>query len=221
MDKFFAQEKIVFTGNPVRKDIRMSPGKKDEGIKTFGLDPEKKTILVLGGSLGARTLNESILAGAEKLVAAGVQVLWQTGRFYIEEMERRLPEEMRSHIHPREFIREMDLAYAVADVVVSRAGALSISEIALTGRPSVFVPSPNVAEDHQTKNALALVEENAATMVTDARAVHELTDEALALLQDTDRQEQYSRNLQKLAMPDADERIADEVLKLADKYRNR
>lgn len=221
MDKFFAQDKIVFTGNPVRKDIRMSPEKKAEGIKTFGLDPEKKIILVLGGSLGARTLNESILAGADKLVAADVQVLWQTGRFYIEEMERRLPQEMRSHIHPREFIREMDLAYAVADVVVSRAGALSISEIALTGRPSVFVPSPNVAEDHQTKNALALVEENAATMVTDARAVNELTDEALTLLKDTERQEQYSRNLQKLAMPDADERIADEVLKLAHKYRNR
>ncbi|MFA0962824.1 undecaprenyldiphospho-muramoylpentapeptide beta-N-acetylglucosaminyltransferase [Roseivirga sp. BDSF3-8] len=221
MDKFFAPEKIVFTGNPVRKDIRISEEKRAEGMKAFGLDPDKKTVLVLGGSLGARTLNEGILAGAEKLKGHDVQVLWQTGKFYIEEMEQRLPEAMRSHIHPRQFIREMDLAYAVADVVVSRAGALSISEIALTGRPTVFVPSPNVAEDHQTKNAQSLVEEGAAAMVRDGEAVKNLADEAIALLNDAKRQETFSQNLKKLAMPDADERIADEVLKLADRYRNR
>ncbi|MBC8111134.1 MAG: undecaprenyldiphospho-muramoylpentapeptide beta-N-acetylglucosaminyltransferase [Verrucomicrobia bacterium] len=213
MEQFFPAEKIVLTGNPVRKDIADAFSKKTQALAHFGLKADKKTLLVMGGSLGARTINESILAGLEKLVAADVQVLWQTGKFYFEKIKAdfQFPTEK---IKIYDFIREMDLAYALADVVLSRAGALSISEICLVGKPAIFVPSPNVAEDHQTKNAMALVAQHAALLITDAEAKEKLVFQALQLLADEKQQQALSQNILKLAQPDAAEKIVEEILKL-------
>ena len=215
MDQFFPAEKVVMTGNPVRKDIVDLKGKKEIGIKHFNLDETKPTLLVIGGSLGARTLNDSLISGVEQLVQAGVQVIWQCGRFYFEEMKAKLAQQPNSEgIHLMEFVREMDLAYAAADVVVSRAGALSVSELSIAQKPTIFVPSPNVAEDHQTKNAKALVDNKAAELVKDSEAREVLIQRAIELINNQDQKMGLSKNIKALAKPNAAEEIVDEIVKL-------
>ena len=215
MEKFFPAAKIVLTGNPVRAEIAY--GSHAEAQQFFGLDPAKKTLLVIGGSLGARTLNLATAAALPRLREAGAQLLWQTGKLYYPEAQAQAAPYAADHLQALEFIRRMDLAYAAADVVISRAGALSVSELCLTGKASVLVPSPNVAEDHQTKNALALVGQGAAVLITDAHAPERLYDEALRLLADPARQQQLSVRVRGLARPDATEDIVDELFKLLKK----
>ena len=211
MDQFFPKGKIKITGNPVRKDILDLSGKKEMGQAHFGLDADRKTILVLGGSLGARTLNQAVLQDMQKLEEAGYQMLWQSGKFYFKEMLAKLEESGMRHIHLREFIREMDLAYAAADVIVSRAGALSVSELSLVGKPVIFIPSPNVAEDHQTKNAMAYVSHQAAVLLKDADAVGQLKIKVDELLEDAAFAASLGENMKKLAKPDAAKAIVNEL----------
>jgi UDP-N-acetylglucosamine--N-acetylmuramyl-(pentapeptide) pyrophosphoryl-undecaprenol N-acetylglucosamine transferase len=211
MDRFFPKEKIKLTGNPVRKDLLELSGKREMGLQKFGLDASRKTILVLGGSLGARTLNQAMVKHMADLEKVGYQVLWQSGKFYFKEMEAALKHAGLRHIHLREFIREMDLAYAAADLIVSRAGALSVSELCLVGKPVIFVPSPNVAEDHQTKNANACVKQGAAVLLPDAEAVELLKKTIDALLQDEKQASSLAENIKKLAMPDAATAIVSEL----------
>lgn len=211
MDRFFPKEKIKVTGNPVRKDLLDLSGKRVLGLQKFGLDASRKTVLVLGGSLGARTLNQAMVKHMADLEKAGYQVLWQSGKFYFKEMEAALKHAGLTHIHLREFIREMDLAYAAADLIVSRAGALSVSELCLVGKPVIFVPSPNVAEDHQTKNASACVKQGAAVLLPDAEAVELLKKTIDSLLQDEKQASALAENIKKLAMPDAATAIVSEL----------
>lgn len=214
MEAFFPAEKLVLTGNPVRKDIMELEGKRREALLHFGLTSEKKTILVIGGSLGARTINQSIAAGLQQIADAGYQLIWQTGRaFYPQAQELEKPF-VNAGIRAFDFIRQMDLAYAAADVVVSRAGALSISELCLAGKPSILVPSPNVAEDHQTKNAMSLVQERAALLVRDAEAQQKLVPTALELAGNEAEQHRLAQNILKLARPNAAVDIVNELLKL-------
>lgn len=215
MEKFFPAEKLVLTGNPVRTEI--AHGSRAEALDFFKLDPTKKTLLVVGGSLGARTLNLATAAALGRLRDAGVQLIWQTGKIYFPEAQQQAAPYAADHLYAMEFIRRMDLAYAAADVVISRAGALSVSELCLTAKASVLVPSPNVAEDHQTKNALALVGKGAAVLITDEHAPTRLYDETLRLLADPARQQQLSQRVQELARPDATRTIVDELLKLVGK----
>lgn len=217
MERYFPADRLIFTGNPVRKDIARLKQLKAEAYHYFDLSPDRRTLLVLGGSLGARTLNDSLLNGWKKLADAGFQVIWSTGKYYYRQLIEVLGEKPHPQIVLKEFITRMELAYACADVVVSRAGALSISELCLAGLPVVLVPSPNVAEDHQTKNARALVEEQAALLVPDADARQRLLPQVLHLLGDTARQRQLSRNIKKLARPEAAREIAEKVLELADR----
>lgn len=215
MDRYFPKEKLVLTGNPVREILMQVDSCRDRALAFFKLDHQKSTLLVIGGSLGARTINESLLGDLSKISEDGVQLLWQTGKFYIEEIREKIASYDQSHLRVFEFIREMELAYAAADVVVSRAGALSIAELCLTRKPSILVPSPNVAEDHQTKNAQSLVEAGAALLVTDGDAPRLLVDEALSLLKDLPRRSVLSENIGKMARPGAAAHIASEILKLA------
>ncbi|MDQ3395103.1 MAG: undecaprenyldiphospho-muramoylpentapeptide beta-N-acetylglucosaminyltransferase [Bacteroidota bacterium] len=214
LEKFFPKEKIVLTGNPVRKDISGDLEKREEAMEFFGLSPAIKTILVIGGSLGARTLNESVLKDIEKINSAGVQLIWQTGKYYFQDIMNTLKSDLNEKTKVFEFLKEMNLAYAAADVVISRAGALSISELCLVKKPVIFVPSPNVAEDHQTQNAKALVEKDAAIMVRDVEAKEKLVDQALQLLYDQGMQNILKENIGKLAKRDAAENIVDEIIKL-------
>lgn len=215
MDMFFPKEKITMTGNPVRSDIIDVDKKRPAALKFFGLDPKKKTLFCFGGSLGARTINESMFKNLQELIAADIQVIWQIGSFYFREFEERLKGFNLKNIRYFEFLKEMDLAYAAADVVVSRAGALSISEICIAGKPAIFVPSPNVAEDHQTKNAMALVNEKAALIVKDKDAVINLVPEAIKLIYNENFQRTLSINIKKFARPFAAESIVKEVIKIA------
>ncbi|HEX8425665.1 undecaprenyldiphospho-muramoylpentapeptide beta-N-acetylglucosaminyltransferase [Hymenobacter sp.] len=212
MDKFFPAEKLVLTGNPVRTEI--ASGNRLEARQFFGLTPDQPVLLVIGGSLGARTLNQATAAALPRLKAAGVQLLWQTGKLYYPEATQQAAPFAADNLKALEFVQRMDLAYAAADVVVSRAGALSVSELCLTGKPSILVPSPNVAEDHQTKNAMALVRKDAALLVSDAEAPTKLFDTALALLQNPTQQRQLTAHVQQLAHPEATTTIVDELLKL-------
>ncbi len=214
MEKFFPADKIRVTGNPVRKDILDLSGKKDKSIEFFGLDANRKTILVLGGSLGARTLNQAVLKDMRELEADGFQVLWQCGKFYFKEMMAILEQSGLKHIHLREFIREMDLAYSAADVIVSRAGALSVSELSLVGKPVIFIPSPNVAEDHQTKHAMAYVEHGAALLLRDSEAVGRLKSKVDGLMQTPEQVNALGENIKKMAKPDAANVIVSELEKL-------
>ncbi len=203
METYFQKEKIVFTGNPVRGDI-ISLGEKGESFFTnYGLISEKKTVLVVGGSLGARTVNEAILANAKQLEGLGIQVLWQCGSFYYKEIKERLAKLNVPNIHLSEFIYDMDKAYTVADIIVSRAGALSISELCLVAKPTILVPSPNVAEDHQTKNAMALVNEDAAVMVKDTEINQVLVESLRDLLKNEGKCQSLSQNIKALGKPDA------------------
>lgn len=214
MEKYFPKEKIVFTGNPVRQTILDVDSKRDQAIMHFGLQSNKRTLLILGGSLGSRTLNESIVAGIDKIIESQMQVIWQTGKIYFEEMRERLKEKDIRHIGIYGFIQDMDLAYAAADVVISRSGALAISELCLVQKPCILVPSPNVAEDHQTKNAMALVKENAAILIKDSDAKENLVNESLKLVFDVQRCKTLSENIGKLAKPNATEDIVNEIEKL-------
>ena len=213
MERFFPAEKLVITGNPVRAEI--AHGDRAEAFEFFGLNPDKKTLLVIGGSLGARTLNQATVAALPRLREAGIQLLWQTGKLYFPEAQQQT--DQASGLQPLEFIQRMDLAYAAADVVISRAGALSVSELCLTGKASILVPSPNVAEDHQTKNALALASKGAAVLISDEHAPARLYDEALRLLADPERQQQLSARVRELARPNATAAIVDELLGLIKK----
>ena len=214
MEKYFPAEKIILTGNPVRQDITRLEGKKEEALKFFGLDPTKKTILVIGGSLGARTINESMEAGLKDFAAGNIQLLWQTGKpFFLRAADAVLPFREKG-ISAFDFIQRMDLAYAAADAVISRAGASSVSELCLAAKPSILVPSPNVAEDHQSKNAKALVDRQAALLVKDSDACEWLVKVALELIQDSKQQEELKINIGKLALPDSADRIVEEIYNL-------
>jgi UDP-N-acetylglucosamine--N-acetylmuramyl-(pentapeptide) pyrophosphoryl-undecaprenol N-acetylglucosamine transferase len=214
MEKYFPAAKIVFTGNPVRKDILTVATKRDKALSHFGFDGRIRTLLIIGGSLGARTINESILHGIEKLIDAGVQVIWQTGKGYYETYKAQLGKYDLRKIRVHDFVREMDLAYAAADVVVSRSGALSVSELCVAGKASILVPSPNVAEDHQTKNALALSEQDAAILISDKDAAVTLVETALKLLFDEQRAARLRANISRLAKPDATADIVQQIEKL-------
>ncbi len=213
MEKVFPKDKINLTGNPVRTDIINLEGKRGEALAHFGFDPNKKTLFVMGGSLGAKTVNESLKAELDLLKRDDIQVLWQAGRLYIEEYAPLVKD--YPNIKITAFIDRMDLAYAMADVVVSRAGALSISELCLVGLPTILVPSPNVAEDHQTHNAMALVDKEAAILVKDKEAKALLVKKALHLLEDSAMQQNLSVNIKKLGRPEAANEIAAEVLRIA------
>lgn len=211
MEKYFPKEKIRLTGNPVRKDILLVAEKRDQALTHFGLEANRKTLLVIGGSLGARTINESMLSGLNRFEGAPIQVLWQTGKAYFQTCMQSLEGKDLKHIRVFEFIREMDLAYAAADVVISRSGALAVSELCIAGKPCILVPSPNVAEDHQTKNAMALVNKQAAVMVSDADAAKTLVDEAVKILFDENRKALLSKNITAMAKPRATEDIVNEI----------
>jgi UDP-N-acetylglucosamine--N-acetylmuramyl-(pentapeptide) pyrophosphoryl-undecaprenol N-acetylglucosamine transferase len=215
MERFFPADRIVMTGNPCREELLSPDITKEEAYKHFRLDPAKKTILVIGGSLGSKTLNRSLLNGIDAIKKAGIQVLWQCGKLYLFEMNmdleaKRKPED----IHLHEFIDRMDLAYKAADLVISRAGASSISELSLLGKPVILVPSPNVSEDHQTKNAMALVTKNAAILVTDDEANNVLINTALDTVGDEKKLADLSANILKLGLPNSADRIVDEAMKL-------
>lgn len=214
MEKFFPKDKIVLTGNPVRQDIKNLEAKRERAIEHFELDKNKKTILVIGGSLGAKTINESIDAGLEKIVDKNMQLLWQTGKWYADKAAKAVEPFQDKHIKTMPFIAKMDYAYAVADLVISRAGASSISELCIAAKATVFVPSPNVAEDHQTKNAMALVNQNAALLVKDMEAKNKLVPQVLEVLDDELLLTKLRRNISKMAFNDSAEIIADEVIKL-------
>lgn len=217
MERFFPADKILFTGNPVRQNLLDCKVTKEDAVRSFGLVPGKQTILIVGGSLGARTLNDSILGNLPLVKQQSkVQFIWQTGKYYSEEIKAELarcgcPENLKV----MDFISDMSQAYAAADLVISRAGAGSISEFCLLGKPVILVPSPNVAEDHQTKNALALVQKNAALYIADADARRTLLPKAINTVSDLEKLESLSRNVIALARPNAASDIADEVIKLA------
>ncbi|WP_430973270.1 undecaprenyldiphospho-muramoylpentapeptide beta-N-acetylglucosaminyltransferase [Sunxiuqinia rutila] len=216
MEKYFPKWRIVLTGNPFRQTL-LNKVDKQVAYKTFGLSEGKPVILVMGGSLGARTLNESILKNLDLISKSGVQIIWQSGSFYYKEILERFNGQLRKNIHLYEFLSQMDLAYAAADLVISRAGASTISEICLLGKASVLVPSPNVAEDHQTKNAMALVENDAAEMVKDFEAVKKLFPVALELVQNEERLKTLSENSLKMAKPNATADIVEVILNEAKK----
>lgn len=214
MEKYFPKDKIVITGNPVRKDILQTSGKRADALTHFGLENNKKTLLIIGGSLGARTINESVLDRLSLLRDANVQVIWQTGKVYYDSYIEKLKDQDLSSVRVLAFVREMDLAYAAADVVISRSGALAVSELCIAGKPAILVPSPNVAEDHQTKNAMALVEKDAALLISDREAADRLIPEVIRLLQDDSRKRLLSENIMKLARPHATRDIVNEIEKL-------
>ena len=221
MERFFPKDKLLLTGNPVRQSLLSSPITREEALKSFGLDPTKKTILLVGGSLGARTINESVLSHLKEIAETDLQFIWQTGKYYYEEMKRRLneyvtsnPSPLTSHLLITDFIADMAAAYRAADLVVSRAGASSISEFCLIGKPVILVPSPNVAEDHQTKNALALANRDAALYVKDSEAQEKLIPLAMQTATDDTRLKNLSENVLKMALPNSARIIAEEVLRL-------
>lgn len=214
LERFFPQEKIVITGNPTRKDMVSVEGKEAEGYEFYGFDPNKKTILIIGGSLGARTLNESVIHKLEELKASGVQVLWQCGKLYHDRLTEELKEKDLGAVKMVQFITRMDLAYSIADVVISRAGAISVSELCLVKRPTILVPSPNVAEDHQTKNAMALVEKDAAILVKDVESKEVLVEKVLELINDQTKCTELSANIAKLGKPNATADIVDQLEKM-------
>lgn len=218
MERFFDKEKIILTGNPVRQGL-LTPIPKDQAIRSLELDPNKKTILIIGGSLGARTINNCVIKGLEKIKKSNVQVIWQTGKYYINEARKSIQTfgELPM-LYVTDFISDMATAYNAADLVISRAGAGSISEFCLLQKPVILVPSPNVAEDHQTKNALALVNKEAALYVKDTEAEEKLIDLAIQTVQQPEVLGKLSKHITTLAFKDSANVIAEEVCKLAQKY---
>ena len=220
MERFFDKDKIILTGNPVRQGLLNHSKTREEAIATFGLDPSKRTILILGGSLGARTINQCLMENLDKVKSSGIQFIWQTGKIYIEEAKSAVAKAGElPMLHVTDFISDMATAYCAADLVISRAGAGSISEFCLLQKPVILVPSPNVAEDHQTKNALALVNKNAALYVKDMEAKELLLDKAIEAVKQPDLLKNLSKNITELAFTDSANIIAKEVIKLAEKYK--
>ena len=220
MERFFDKSKIILTGNPVRQGLLNHTISREEAIRTLHLDPEKKTVLILGGSLGARTINQCVIENIAKIKESGVQFIWQTGKIYINDAIAAIANAGDvTMLHVTDFISNMAAAYSAADLVISRAGAGSISEFCLLEKPVILVPSPNVAEDHQTKNALALVNKNAALYVKDVNAKEELIDKAIQAVNQPDLLNNLSINISKLAFADSATIIAKEVIKLAKKYK--
>ena len=222
MERFFPKDKIILTGNPVRQGLLDYSGSREDALKRFGLKAGCKTVLLIGGSLGARTLNESVLRNLKTIGDSDVQFIWQTGGYYFADIQEQLREKGKpDNLYVTDFISGMEEAYAAADLVISRAGASSISELCLLGKPVILVPSPNVAEDHQTKNALALVNKQAALYVRDAEAPDTLMRVAMETVSDEEKLAALSRNIRKLAFTDSAARIAEEVYRLAVAYRER
>jgi UDP-N-acetylglucosamine--N-acetylmuramyl-(pentapeptide) pyrophosphoryl-undecaprenol N-acetylglucosamine transferase len=220
MERFFEKDKIILTGNPVRQGLLNSTQSREEAIYSFGLDPSKRTILILGGSLGARTINQCLMSNLDKVKDSEVQFIWQTGKIYIEEAREAVAQAGNlPMLYVTDFISDMATAYSAADLVISRAGAGSISEFCLLQKPVILVPSPNVAEDHQTKNALALVDKNAAIYVKDADAKEKLIDKAIESVNQPQLLKNLSKNIAELAFKDSANVIAKEVIKLAEKYQ--
>lgn len=220
MERFFEKDKIILTGNPVRQGLLHATINRDDAIRSFGLDPSLPTVLVLGGSLGARTINQCILTNLRKIQTSGVQFIWQTGKIYIEEARASVARfGTLPMLHVTDFIGDMATAYRAADLVISRAGAGSISEFCLLQKPVILVPSPNVAEDHQTKNALALVNKQAALYIKDAAAQTELVDKAIETVKQPETLHTLSTHIAQLAFTDSANVIAREVYQLADTYR--
>ena len=210
LERFFPADKIIKTGNPVRDDLLEIASKREEGYAHFKLDPEKKTVLIMGGSQGARTINKSVEERLGFFKENNVQLIWQCGKFYYEEYNRYHKDDVQVY----QFLNRMDLAYAVADIVISRAGAGSVSELCIVGKPVIFIPSPNVAEDHQTKNAKAIVEKNAAILIKETDIVSDFDKEFLSILKSEEKQERLGENIKKLALPGATKQIVDEIAKL-------
>lgn len=222
MERFFDKNKIILTGNPVRQGLLNHTITHEEAIRTFNLDPTKRTILILGGSLGARTINQCLMNNLNKVKESGVQFIWQTGKIYIDEAREKVAEAGElPMLHVTDFIGDMATAYCAADLVISRAGAGSISEFCLLKKPVILVPSPNVAEDHQTQNALALVNKNAALYVKDIEANQLLLDKAIEAVNQPELLEQLSKNIAELAFTDSANVIAKEVIKLAENYKEK
>ena len=216
MERFFPKERILLTGNPVRQNLVNNDITKEEAASNFNLKTDVPTILLVGGSLGARTMNESVLQNLDKIAQAPVQFIWQTGGYYKDDIANKLSgKDVPSNLYITDFISRMDMAYRLADLVISRAGASSISELCLLGKPSILVPSPNVAEDHQTHNAMALVDKDAALYIKDANAVSELIPLALTTVVDSNRLKVLGENARKMAFQDSARIIAEEVLKIA------
>lgn len=220
MERFFPHEKLKLTGNPVRSNLVAKAANREEAMKSMGLDPAKKCILIVGGSLGARSMNESVLSNIELIKSnSDIQFIWQTGKFYFEEMKQRVQDAGKpANLIVTDFVTNMADALAAANLVVSRAGAGSISEFALLGKAVILVPSPNVSEDHQTKNAMALVEKDAAIHVSDAEAKEELIKTAVATVNNAKKLETLSSNIKKMAKPNAAQDIAKQVLIFADAF---
>lgn len=220
MERFFPKDKIIITGNPIRKDITTIISKSNEAYNYFNIDINKKTLLILGGSLGSRTINESIVQNLNSFQSKNMQILWQTGRFYEKEMRERCDNYFKENniendfIQVLPFIEKMNYAYSVADVIVSRAGASSISELSIVAKPVIFVPSPNVAEDHQTKNALALSEKDAAMTIYDKDSVASLVPAVIELIDDEEKSKLLSINIKKFARPEATKDIVKEIIDL-------
>ena len=218
MERFFPAEKIILTGNPVRQALLDSKVTREQALQSFGLEAGKKTILLVGGSLGARTINESVLGHLKEIEASGLQFIWQTGKYYSEAIAEALQQKGRpANLVVTDFISDMAAAYRAADLVISRAGASSISEFCLIGKPVILVPSPNVAEDHQTKNAMALVNRQAALYVSDAEAPVKLIQQAIDTVRDDAKLRSLGENVLKMALPDSAAIIAKEVIKLANR----
>ena len=220
MERFFDKNKIILTGNPVRQGLRNHQTTREEAIASFGLNPNKRTVLILGGSLGARTINQCLMNHLDKVKASGVQFIWQTGKIYIDEAQAAVTQAGElPMLHVTDFISDMATAYSASDLVISRAGAGSISEFCLLQKPVILVPSPNVSEDHQTKNALALVNKNAALYVKDSEANDQLLDKAIDAVNQPELLKNLSKNIAELAFTDSANVIAKEVIKLAEKYK--
>ncbi|MFH2096104.1 MAG: undecaprenyldiphospho-muramoylpentapeptide beta-N-acetylglucosaminyltransferase [Bacteroidota bacterium] len=214
MDKFFPAEKIILTGNPVRQDLLEGKEKKTEAYKYFGLQGNRKTLLVVGGSLGARTINESVFEGLEEMLENKIQLIWQTGKEYYAKAQEMVSQLHTDDIRVHAFITRMDLAYAISDVVIARAGAITLSELSLLCKPSILVPSPNVAEDHQTKNAMTLIKNDAAMMVEDKEAPGQLMKNAIQLIKDEFRLNIYKENIAKMGVRNSASIIADVIIEL-------
>jgi len=214
MERFFPKTKIVFTGNPVRENLVQNIAGKAEALRFFGLNDKQKVVLLTGGSLGARSLNNAMLKSLEIIANSGVQVIWQTGAIYFNQINNEIGANKPENLHVHQFLSRMDLAYAAADLVISRAGASTISELCVVGKPAILIPSPNVAEDHQTKNAMALVEKEAAILLKDDEINLKLFPVTLRLVKDEERCKIMAGNIKSLAMPDATKAIVDEVEKL-------
>ena len=217
MERFFPKHKIIITGNPVRQNLLNITASKEEALAHFNIPSGKKVVLITGGSLGARSINNAILKNLDLLKESGVHFIWQTGSFYYEEMVAKTSDNMPYNLQIHKFLNNMEMAYMAADAVISRAGAGTISELCLVGKPAILVPSPNVSEDHQTRNAMALAGKNAAMLIKDNNIENELIGETISLIADPERMARLADNIKKLALPDATSRIVDEAMRILKK----